>query len=231
MACVVGATLAFGGSIEASTPRFGKFARPSFEPETPAPILDLARGWKLSEIGEFTDLAADDQICREALSAIGISWNEAVSRSTQNGCGYEAAVDLPGALSRFSAPTTMTCPLAARLYLWELQVVAPAADKYLGTPVTRMDVLGTYSCRKVAGTQHLSEHAFGKAIDIAGFRTDDGRNVSVLKSYREDSAEGRFLREIRRGACGLFNVTLGPDFNLDHANHFHLDVGDGYACH
>jgi hypothetical protein len=25
-------------------------------------------------------------------------------------------------------------------------------------------------------------------------------------------------------------VTLGPDYNEDHANHFHLDVGGQHAC-
>ncbi len=224
-------TLAFGGSIEASTPRFSAFARPSFNKDEPPPVLDLARDWSLSEITEFTRLAADDAICREALSAVGVSWSEAPAKSNANGCGYDSAVRVSGALSRFDTRAVMACPLAARLYLWEMEVVGPAAEKHLGAPVESMDVLGTYSCRKVAGTVHLSEHAFGKAIDIAGFRTTDGRKISVLKSYRADSAEGRFLRDIRRGACGLFDVTLGPDFNLDHANHFHLDIGGGYACH
>ena len=228
LACV---TLAFGGSIEASTPRFGKFARPSFDKEAPPPALDLARGWDLSEITEFTRLAADDGICREALSAVGVSWSEAQARNNTTGCGYETAVRLAGTLSHFNERSVMTCPLAARLYLWELEVVGPAAEEHLGSPVESMDVLGTYSCRKVAGTTHLSEHAFGKAIDIEGFRTADGAKISVLKSYRADSPEGRFLRDIRRGACGLFDVTLGPDFNIDHANHFHLDIGGSYACH
>lgn len=228
---VAGGTLAFGGSIEASTPRFGAFARPNFNKAPPPPALDLARRWPLAEIGEFTRLAADEGICREALSAVGVSWSEVPARESDTGCGFEAAVGVAGTLASYNERSTMTCPLAARLYLWEMEVVAPAAEKYLGTTITSIDVLGTYSCRKVSGTVHLSKHAFGEAIDIAGFKTADGRDIPVLRTYRTDNPEGQFLREIRRGACALFDVTLGPDFNLDHANHFHLDIGGGYACH
>lgn len=224
------ATIAFGGSIEASTPRFGKFARPDFNRVDNAPALDLARGWRLSEIDDFTALAADEQICREALDAVGASWVEAPARTSSSGCGFDAGVRVWRTLSTFNAGSVMTCPMAARIYLWEIDVVAPAAQKHLGTTIEEMALLGTYSCRKVAGTSHLSKHAFGEAIDIAGFKTADGRKITVLKSYRADTPEGRFLRDIRRGACGLFDVTLGPDFDRAHADHFHLDIGGGYSC-
>ncbi len=231
MLALAGGTLAFSGSIEASTPRFANFARPNFDKAPPPPALDLARRWGLAEIGEFTRLASDEGICREALSAVGVNWVETPAQESEIGCGFESAIGVSGTLASYSVPSTMTCPLAARLYLWEMEVVAPAAEKHLGTTIASIDVMGTFSCRRVAGTAHLSKHSFGEAIDIAGFKTADGRDIPVLRTYRTDSPEGQFLREIRRGACGLFDVTLGPDFNLDHANHFHLDIGGGYACH
>ena len=77
----------------------------------------------------------------------------------------------------------------------------------------------------------MSEHAFGKALDIAAFRLVDGRSISVLDDYYDKGAKGAFLREIHQKACDLFDVTLGPDYNADHANHFHLDVGIRRACH
>jgi hypothetical protein len=52
----------------------------------------------------------------------------------------------------------------------------------------------------------------------------------VLRDFRSKGAKGVFLREIRGRACDLFDVTLGPDYNADHANHFHLDVGGQRAC-
>lgn len=124
----------------------------------------------------------------------------------------------------------MTCGLAAKLHLWERHVVIPAAEKYLGSPVEDIKVFGTFQCRTVADTDKLSEHAFAKAIDVAGFVLADGREITVLGDYYAKGAEGDFLREIRQRACDLFDVTLGPDYNEAHANHFHLDVGGNRAC-
>jgi hypothetical protein len=124
----------------------------------------------------------------------------------------------------------MTCGLAAKLHVWERHIVAPAAEKYLGSPVVEVKLMGSYQCRSVAGMKRLSEHSFAKAVDVAAFVLADGREVSVLKDYRSSGAKGDFLREIHGRACDVFDVTLGPDYNADHANHFHLDVGGERAC-
>lgn len=46
-----------------------------------------------------------------------------------------------------------------------------------------------------------SEHATANAIDIAGFRLENGDSISVLKDWREQSREAMFLREVHRRAC------------------------------
>jgi hypothetical protein len=46
-------------------------------------------------------------------------------------------------------------------------VVVPAAEKYLGSPVVEIEAFGSFQCRRVAGQDHLSEHAFAKAADIS----------------------------------------------------------------
>jgi hypothetical protein len=109
--------------------------------------------------------------------------------------------------------------------------VAPAAEKHFGVKLDRIEAMGAYSCRTVAETAKMSEHAFGKAADIGGFRLEDGRVISVLHDFRSKGPKGVFLREIRDRACDLFDVTLSPDYDAAHANHFHLDVGVGRACH
>jgi hypothetical protein len=38
------------------------------------------------------------------------------------------------------------------------------------------------------------------------------------------SAEGRFLRQLHKGACGVFGTVLGPEANEAHRDHFHLDL-------
>jgi len=105
-----------------------------------------------------------------------------------------------------------------------------AANDILGRQVAEIITYGTYSCRNVAGTSSRSQHATANAIDIAGFRLKDGRVVNVQDHWGERSDEGRFLRKVHRGACRLFSVTLGPDYNAAHADHFHFDMGSGDTC-
>ncbi|MBF3247311.1 extensin, partial [Pseudomonas aeruginosa] len=45
-----------------------------------------------------------------------------------------------------------------------------------------------------------------------------------------ESADGRFLRRVRDGACASFNAVLGPDYNAAHRDHFHLDMGLWKVC-
>ena len=40
------------------------------------------------------------------------------------------------------------------------------------------------------------------------------------------SRKARFLREAHTAACKIFGTTLGPETNLAHKNHFHLDMAE-----
>jgi hypothetical protein len=68
------------------------------------------------------------------------------------------------------------------------------------------------------------------ALDIAGFVLIDGRRVSVARDWPGDADEARFLRAVHQGACRFFNGVLGPDYNLAHADHLHLDRGPYRIC-
>ena len=62
------------------------------------------------------------------------------------------------------------------------------------------------------------------AVDIAGFRLADGdADQRRLATGATTGAKGRFLREVRDGACDLFATVLSPDYNAAHRDHFHLD--------
>ncbi|MGB7404519.1 MAG: extensin family protein, partial [Pacificimonas sp.] len=118
----------------------------------------------------------------------------------------------------------LSCPLAAALAIWETQVVQPAAERTLGSPVARVEHFGTYNCRRMYGATEgrWSRHATAEAIDIAGFRLEDGRQVSLLNDWGNDSDAGAFLEEIRTRGCDVFGTVLGPDYNAAHRDHFHL---------
>jgi hypothetical protein len=49
--------------------------------------------------------------------------------------------------------------------------------------------------------------------------------------WRGGGAPAAFLHDIRARACLLFNLVLSPDYNTDHADHFHLDMGWLMGCH
>jgi len=57
-------------------------------------------------------------------------------------------------------------------------------------------------------------------------------SVNVARDWRPGAADarGRFLREVHDGACAVWNVVLGPEYNAAHRDHFHLDVGASRAC-
>jgi hypothetical protein len=228
---VVGAFTVNARSAEASasTPRF---ARPNFEGVRDGSIPDLTRFGLFGDTKKLAALANNANTCRDALAAAGVRFREVPATHATGGCGYDEAVLVQGSLASWEAPDAMpmTCDLAAKLHLWERHVVIPASEKYLGSPVVEIRAFGSFQCRRVSGYNRLSEHAYAKAADIAGFELADGREITVLKDYYSKGPKGDFLREIRSRACDLFDVTLGPNYNEEHANHFHLDVGGQSAC-
>ncbi len=130
-----------------------------------------------------------------------------------------------------------TCPLAVALALYERHSLQPAARDILGEQVTEITHLGSYACRNVYNREEgrRSEHARANALDISAFTLADGRRFEVETDWprgseAEDNAAARFLTRVHEGACAFFRVTLGPDHNQAHANHFHLDMGGYSAC-
>jgi hypothetical protein len=208
------------------------FARPSYEFARDGAVLDLTRYAALGDLTRRARLSSDLQACHDALAGAGMTFTQLPAMRATGGCGYDEAVLVKSSLTRWSSREVLplSCDLAARLHMWERHIVMPAAEKWLGSPVTGIEAFGSFQCRRVAGADRLSEHSFAKAADIAAFRLADGRRISVLDHYRSKGAPGDFLREIHDRACGLFDVTLGPDYDADHANHLHLDVGGERAC-
>lgn len=122
----------------------------------------------------------------------------------------------------------MTCPAATGLTLWLRHSVEPAAREVLGSPLARIEHLGTWSCRRIGGGEEgqWSEHATGNAIDIAAFVLEDGRRISLLAGWNSTPQEQAFLRRVRDDACQWFATVLSPDYNAAHADHLHLDQAD-----
>jgi hypothetical protein len=146
-------------------------------------------------------------------------------------CQIDTAVRVTRIAAGLNKPATMSCALAARLDQFEREVVQQVAQAELGRRVIRINHLGSFSCRATNGGRgRLSQHAVGRAIDIAGFRLADGSTISVERDWATPGPKRQFLRYLARRACEYFSVVLTPDSDADHYNHFHFDIGPGRLC-
>lgn len=146
----------------------------------------------------------------------------------------------PSRDSRFDAPirtgaiapatltpsATLSCPIVSALDRWVAGGVQPAALRWFGSPVAEIRQISAYSCRQMngAGGRGISEHAFGNALDIAGFTLADGRKISVQNGWRGTPEEQGFLHDVQLAACDSFNTVLAPGYNAAHYNHIHVDL-------
>ncbi|HLH92810.1 MAG TPA: extensin family protein [Xanthobacteraceae bacterium] len=130
------------------------------------------------------------------------------------------------ATASVSPPATLACPLVSVLDRWISEAVQPAAQKWFGQPVTGIRQISAYSCRGMNGNPnaHISEHAFGNALDIASFVLADGRIVTVEHGWHGLPEEQGFLRDVQGAACQMFTTVLAPGANVYHYNHIHVDL-------
>ena len=124
---------------------------------------------------------------------------------------------------------TIDCPMIPALEAWLNAIVEPDAEARFGQKVATVNVFGAYSCRSIdnmAG-ERLSEHAFGNAVDVAGFTLADGRRIDFVHDWKNAGAqEAAFLHEAHAGACQYFTTVLGPGADVFHTNHIHLDLAN-----
>lgn len=175
---------------------------------------------------------AGGRACLAELSRHDVDYRSVeIGHPRDSRCTIDTAVRVHRIEAALNRPATMSCGLASRFDEFEREIVQPTARSEFGERVARIDHLGAFSCRANTQTRgRFSEHAFGRAIDIAGFQLADGTQVSVEQDWSGSGAKRRFLRRVARGACQYFSVVLTPDSNADHYNHFHLDIGPGRSC-
>jgi hypothetical protein len=92
----------------------------------------------------------------------------------------------------------VACPLANSFAGWARYGVDRAAQQILGSPLQRIETMGSFACRNVAGSARRSAHARAEAIDVAafaGFRfsrggTLHGTSVNSCASFTAAPASG-----------------------------------------
>ena len=123
-------------------------------------------------------------------------------------------------------PATLACPIVSALDQWISAAVQPAALRWFRQPVVEIKQISAYSCRGMNGdpNAHISEHAFGNALDIAEFVLADGHRISVQYGWRGSPEEQGFLHDVQLAACREFSTVLAPGANVYHYNHIHVDL-------
>src|SRR5262249_61698349 len=118
----------------------------------------------------------------------GAARRSAAHRSGPAPRGWEPAPPLgpqtpavPGGAANIQPPATLACPMVSALDQWMGSSVQPAAVRWFGQQVVEVRQISAYSCRGMNGNPHahISEHAFGNALDISAFTLADGRKVTV----------------------------------------------------
>lgn len=149
-------------------------------------------------------------------------------------CHAQSPLSVTGVLANgrmvpVSGGVQTDCGVASALPAW-----VESVDSYLlsreQTRIAELVVGTSYMCRNVNGgsSGNLSFHGFADALDVVGFKLEDGRFVTVEGGWANaTSPEGRLLRFAHDSACAQFTTVLGPEANAEHHDHLHVDLG----CH
>ncbi len=189
-------------------------------PAGPAP---LPEEWSAEEItranAQCENLLADALFEFEPLKPV------------RNGvCGTPAPIELAAVRA---SPTVsirpaakLNCQMASRFHRWMAEIVQPSAKTHLNSAIAGVINVASYHCRTRYNdpAQRMSQHAFFNALDLSGFITAGGKQITIAKGWEGETPESRFLKEIHEGACKIFGTVLGPEANAAHRDHFHLDM-------
>jgi len=180
---------------------------PRWNPWAP---LDIREPPNLLTPLKLRRLQQDRTLCEQALATAPLRYAAVPDSTPEPGCPVENSVRVQGSDVRFNGPFLATCPLAAAYAMFELHGLQPAAQAVFEQPVVRIDHFGSFACRNI--------------------RLADGTRITVARDWQGDGDKARFLRLVRDAACDAFNVTLGPEYNAAHHDHFHVDMGGFGMC-
>lgn len=172
--------------------------------------------------------AADDPACYERLKGMGLQIEEKGKVDISTGgrtCIIPNATGWSGGTIPLSQKVTLNCALVE-----QLEDFSKAAA---GMGISRMEVLGTLSCRginntKGTGQAKTSLHGTGNAIDINGF-TVNGASVPTSRYFTNAGSRAFFDGMIQLG-CSKFDGTLAFRFYKKKWTHVHWQATQKTNC-
>ncbi len=183
----------------------------AFEPEPPRPYGGAPPS-RLSPPAAYTPRVMSPPPAAEEHEPLGPSRGPAVTATA-------GPVEIKPA-------ATLACPIISALDQWITVAVQPAALRWFRVPVVEIKQISAYSCRGMNGNSnaHISEHAFGNALDVAEFVLADGHKITVQYGWHGSPEEQGFLHDVQLAACEEFSTVLAPGANIYHYNHIHVDL-------
>ena len=180
---------------------------------------------KLARIGNGPDA------CLAALEDAGVQFTVLPDVEDSEHCHIRTRVRVTQIGQTRLRPLETRCDLALRLALWDAHSLQPLAQRSFGQGVSELHHLSSYSCRPIrtlsGPSSRWSTHATAQSVDITGVTLDSGRRIDLLSGW-SNAQEGPFLQDLQTGACEVFGLVLGPNYNRLHADHFHIQtVGAG----
>lgn len=174
--------------------------------------------------------ASEEQACI-ASGAVRQS-NVIRARSALGGpatCGTENPYEMSAALGGrvIMRPSAMLrCPMIPQVEKWLADVVEPAARFHFNQPLAEITVAASYACRPINHVSggRLSEHGYANALDVSKFVLASGEVITVKGGWYGSERERGFLRAVHAGACRNFTTVLGPNYDSNHKDHFHVDL-------
>lgn len=214
---------------KADQPKADQPEQSSKSDETPLSVSELETRARLRELGD-RDYPLHD-------------YSRKVSGDEPK-CPEIDVVEYSGEVITYNRPIEVNKDFRERLIRFEKLVKEVATEVY-GRAPERIVHAGGHTCKTVGGRgKKLSEHAFGHAIDVAGFDfaaapdgdaetskpVDKAFSVRVQKHW--DASEGlaakhsRFLHRLAEALKqrGPFSTMLGPAYK-GHDRFFHFDFG------
>lgn len=190
------------------------------------------------------DITVDEPVVADCQGWLDLYRLDYASGPVRQGVADPITVMLPlnGVTYRYSANDTPRETLFGDCAL--MRSLAQAAPIMRARGVEQVIDIGVYNYRcidqsKTPPNCNMSQHAYAKAIDLAGFVTGDGTRYSVLDDWVIDTTDtctadtenekDAFLHELicELKAAGVWNIVLTPNYNDAHRNHFHVDLTAG----
>ena len=155
------------------------------------------------------------EACLKVLEEKKVSFSPLGNMKDKEPRRIENTVRIEGfSTTELSEPLILSCMTAVSLASWFEDIGAKQ--------VTHM---GSYNCRTIRGSNIMSQHSFGAAVDIASIN-----GASLKSDWQDEGEKSEYLRDSAKAACEYFSNVLTPDYNAAHHDHFHLDHGLRLTC-